>query len=113
MDEEAKKALVPSLILQPLVENSIKYAVADREAGGRITISGNRQGDQLVLVVADDGPGIPLGPEGDIPEFTGVGLINTRERLEQLYGNDHSVEFALVVPHGLKIEIRIPYETEL
>ena len=102
---------MPSLILQPLVENSIKYAVANRESGGKITINAEKHGNELLLRVADDGPGIPL-EVGELPNFKGVGLVNTMERLEQLYGAKHSCEFKSAVPHGLVIEIQLPYETE-
>jgi two-component system LytT family sensor kinase len=109
VEEEAGHALVPSLILQPLVENSIKYAVANREDGGTISIQARREGEQLVLVVADDGPGIER-VNGVIPEFTGVGLANTQDRLQQLFGPSHSCEFGESEPHGLRIVIRIPFE---
>jgi two-component system, LytTR family, sensor kinase len=111
VNEDAKRALVPSLILQPLVENSIKYAVANREGGGEITIAASRMNGELLLSVTDDGPGIET-VNGEVPEFTGVGLANTRERLAQLYGKKHGCEFRQVEPHGLQIEIRIPYEAE-
>ncbi|MCB1694015.1 MAG: histidine kinase [Pseudomonadales bacterium] len=111
MDDAARKAMVPSMILQPLVENSIKYAVASRESGGRITISAKVFAGDLLLAVTDDGPGIPL-ERGKIPEFSGVGITNTRERLKELYGDRQSCRFSEALPHGLQIEIRIPYETE-
>lgn len=111
VDEAAKKALVPSLILQPLVENSIKYAVATRESGGCIRIEAHKLNGELQLIVSDDGPGIAT-ENGKLPDMNGVGLANTRERLAQLYGKSHSCEFGAAEPHGLKIEIRIPYETQ-
>jgi sensor histidine kinase YesM len=110
VDDAAKKALVPSLILQPLVENSIKYAVATCETGGTISIEAHKLNGYLQLVVADDGPGIQM-ENGAPPDFSGVGLVNTRERLAQLYGASHDCVFGPVEPHGLKIDIRIPYET--
>lgn len=112
VDEEARRALVPSLILQPLVENSIKYAVANREDGGAIVIAAEKLNGDLLLSVADDGPGIDR-VNGELPEFTGVGLANTRERLAQLYGKNHGCEFHAVDPHGLRIVINIPFETEI
>ncbi len=111
ISEEARKALVPSLLLQPLVENSIKYAVANREGGGKITIRGKVFAGDLLIEVMDDGPGIPLD-HGKLPEFKGVGLQNTRDRLQELYGARHSCKFGSALPHGLKIEIRIPFEIE-
>ena len=111
VDDEAKRALVPSLILQPLVENSIKYAVAQRETGGKITIEAKRLNGDLMLRVMDDGPGLD-SVNGELPEFSGVGLANTKERLAQLYGKKHSCVFSNAEPHGLKIEICIPFEVE-
>ena len=106
--EEAADALVPSLLLQPLVENSIKYAISAQEAGGTITVNGRIDGDQLVLEVSDDGPGMTI--IDGAPEVSGVGLANTHDRLRQLYGEGSSCVFTPAVPHGLTTEIRIPFE---
>lgn len=111
IEDNARKALVPSLILQPLVENSIKYAVANRVEGGKITISGKVFAGDLLLEVMDNGPGITT-ENGKLPKFSGVGLRNTQERLQELYGAKHSCKIGTALPHGLKIEIRIPFETE-
>lgn len=110
VDDEAKKALVPSLILQPLVENAIKYAVATRETGGTISIEASKLNKHLQLIVADDGPGIAT-EKGKPPAYNGVGIANTIDRLAQMYGEKHACEFGPAEPHGLKIDIRIPYET--
>lgn len=109
--DDVKQALVPSLILQPLVENSVKYAVANREEGGVIRILATKEDDKLQLIVADDGPGIELR-DGELPHFNGVGLANTRDRLEQLYGEKHTCKFLPAEPHGLLIQIQIPLEIE-
>lgn len=109
VQDEARRAMVPSLLLQPLVENAIKYAVADREAGGEIRIAAKVFAGDLLLEVSDNGPGIPF-KDGQMPAFSGVGIANTRERLLQLYGERQSCRFSPALPHGLKIEIRIPYE---
>ncbi len=111
IDETAARALVPSMLLQPLVENSIKYAVAKRENGGTIKIHAKVFAGDLLLEVFDDGPGIAM-EEGKLPEFTGVGLRNTRDRLAELYGSAHSCRISEALPHGLKIDIRIPFEKE-
>ncbi len=112
VDDAAKHALVPSLVLQPLVENSIKYAVANRESGGEINVTARKQNGLLILSLEDDGPGIEL-ENGKLPEFTGVGIANTRERLAQLYNQAHTCEFLNAEPHGLRIEITIPFEIKL
>lgn len=111
MTDDAAKALVPSLILQPLVENAIKYAIASRVDGGTISIIAKKYAGDLVIDVIDDGPGLDIKP-GEIPAFGGVGIANTRERLNELYGDRHSCKFIPSLPHGLKIEIRIPYERD-
>lgn len=110
VQDQAGHALIPSMLLQPLVENAIKYAVADREEGGRIQIDAERRGDELVVTVQDDGPGIAM-ENGGLPEFNGVGIKNIRERLFELYGDAHLFEISNNDPRGLKIEIRLPFES--
>ena len=111
LEDDARKALVPSLLLQPLVENSIKYAVASRECGGAIRINGRVFAGDLLLEVIDDGPGIEV-EAGKQPEFAGVGLANTKDRLREMYGKRHSFRLCNAEPNGLKIEIRMPFEKE-
>jgi signal transduction histidine kinase len=107
VDDDANGALVPSLILQPLVENSLKYAVAPREEGGRLRIIAKREGEDLRLVVADDGPGLPVGVE--LGTGRGVGFRNTRERLQALYGEHQALAVRFARP-GLRVEISLPFE---
>ena len=103
----AGNALVPSLLLQPLVENAIKYAIAQSINGGSIGISAKVFGDDLLLVVADDGPGLDL-KHGRMPKGGGVGVSNCRERLKELYQNEQSFRLSTTDPHGLTVSIRIP-----
>jgi LytS/YehU family sensor histidine kinase len=63
----------------------------------------------LLIEVSNDGPGVEL-VDGEIPDSNGLGLRNTRERLNELYGNRHSIRFEDTDPHGLAINIRIPFE---
>jgi two-component system LytT family sensor kinase len=107
IDEAALPGLVPSLILQPLVENSLKYAIAPREEGGRLRIIAELEGPQLKLVVADDGPGLPIGV--NLGEGRGVGFRNTRERLAALYGDHQTLAVRFARP-GLRLEITLPFE---
>ncbi len=107
VDEAACSGLVPSLILQPLVENALKYAVAPREEGGRLRIIAQLESGHLNLVVADDGPGLPVGVE--LGTGRGVGFRNTRERLAALYGEHQTLAVRFSRP-GLRIEITLPFE---
>ncbi len=96
--------LVPALLLQPLVENAVRYAVADREAGGTITIGARRDGDTIELTVADDGPGFT---EGARPRGHGVGLESVRERL-RLAGEGHTLSIDTAPGAGTRVTVRVP-----
>jgi len=111
----AMDARMPSLLLQPLVENAVKYAVTPMEEGADIHIDARLMGDRLVITIADTGPGLGAarGPAGEIPvsaQGTGVGLANIRERLVQAYGEDQRFEVEDNEPHGLIVLIDIPYQ---
>jgi len=107
VDEGVLQALVPSLVLQPLVENSLKYAVAPREEGGRLRIEAREEQGRLRMVVQDDGPGLPVGVE--LGAGRGVGFRNTRERLAVLYGDQQKLAVRFSRP-GLRLEITLPFE---
>lgn len=109
IDERAKKAKLPSMLLQPLVENAIKHAIADSETGGRLDIAAWVENGELCLEVTDDGPGIPI-VDGFPVLGQGVGLRNTIDRLKTLYEDQCSIVLRPVKPNGLKINIKIPYE---
>lgn len=85
VEDGARRALVPNLILQPLVENAIRHGISTRPEKGRIEIAAERRGGRLVVSVRDDGPGLPPGG----PAGGGVGVENTRQRLSQIFGADH------------------------
>ncbi len=107
IEEDAADAQVPNLILQPLVENAIRHAVAPRASKSLVEISATRCNGQVQLQVRDDGPGI--GSETIAP--TGIGLSNTRARLEKLYGPAHSFQLAPAQGGGLQVTITIPFHT--
>jgi LytS/YehU family sensor histidine kinase len=109
---DVMEARLPSLLLQPIVENAIKYAVTPSEEGADILIDARRIGDRLVLTVADTGPGLNGGavPPNSGVSSTQVGLANIRDRLVQAYGADHRFELADNSPHGLIVLIEIPYQ---
>jgi hypothetical protein len=111
IEPEAQNGLVPSLILQPLIENAIKYAVSPREDGGTLKISAKVHQDMLLLQLADDGPGLDDSSK-KAGSSSGVGLKITRERLQQLYGDDQAFTLAPNDPSGLVVTINIPFETE-
>ena len=86
VDDTLKDAAVPPFLLQPLVENALRHGIARRDNAGRIEVSARREGDDLVLEVRDDGPGID-GLAGLRDGSNGVGLANVRERLTTMYGS--------------------------
>jgi len=101
----AEGALVPPLILQPLVENAVRHAIQPREAGGAIEITARRLEQWLTLGVTDDGPGVSGEAEGG----RGVGLTNTRQRLAELYGAGAELLLARGPRGGLVVSVRLPY----
>lgn len=103
-----ENALVPCLILQPLVENAIRHGIEPQETNGQLTISAKNTDGKLELCVIDNGP----GPEEkkSFP-WEGIGLSNTRSRLQHLYGENYELELAAGDPHGMKARISIPFRT--
>lgn len=99
---------VPWLVLQPLVENAIRHAVAARPGPGRIAISAQRHGGFLCLQVRDDGPG-----PADAANGSGIGLANTRERLQHLYGDRHRFSVAGHPDGGTVAELAVPLPADL
>jgi sensor histidine kinase YesM len=110
VDDVALEARVPSLLLQPLIENAVKYAVSPSEKGGSIRIEARVRGAMLELTVADDGPGLKDAEKAF--EGRGVGLRNARERLSVIYGDRH--RFAVLDNRpGLRVEIGFPSEVKV
>jgi sensor histidine kinase YesM len=93
-----------------MIENAIKYAISPSEDGGTIRISAKVQHNTLVLQLSDTGPGLGNGNNGQ--KSSGVGLKNTRERLQQLYGENQAFTLAPNEPSGLTITINIPFEED-
>ena len=133
IDEKAKDGLLPSLLLQPLVENAIKYAVTPQEGGADIKVSAQLALKKLRITVSDTGPGLQRkgsrnmvrksGEKGHTPAVkagastevagpsTGLGLANIRDRLAQAYGDKHSFETSSSPEGGFSVIIEIPFET--
>ncbi len=107
--QETLDMYVPNLILQPLVENAIHHGISPHSNGGKITISARKVGGRLVLEVRDDGPGI----ENISTARKGVGLSNSIERMERLYGNEQHVEFQNAEEGGLIVQLSMPAQFEI
>ena len=99
-------AAVPNMLLQPLVENAIRHGIARKVGGGRVEITARREDGELCLVVRDTGPGLAEAKPG---LSKGVGLANTRSRLEHLFGERHSLDFSEPPGGGLAVKIVIPF----
>jgi two-component system LytT family sensor kinase len=107
IDPAAADVLMPSMLLQPLVENCIKHGISGKVEGGTITLSARRLGSRLIMEVEDDGSGIS---ETDLPLVfsKGIGVSNVKERLQVLYGRDYRFEIDSREGFGTRIEIEIP-----
>jgi len=111
IDPETLDALVPNLLLQPLVENSVRHAVAARSEGGFVEVVARRAGDVLELKVRDNGPGLPKDRASSPPR--GVGLTNTRSRLEHLYGASQRLQFSETPGGGLTVTVVVPFRRDI
>jgi sensor histidine kinase YesM len=109
IESETIGAKLPSLLLQPLIENAIKYAVTPSESGANIWITATREGQAVRIEVADDGNG--EGADMVASPSTGVGLANIRDRLSQAYGAAHRFETRKNERGGFSVIIEIPYES--
>jgi signal transduction histidine kinase len=107
IEPAARSARVPSLVLQPIVENSIKHGFSQRLDASRLEIGALRDGDWLCVTVCDDGPGLP--PEWDLATQCGRGLRNVVERLDALYRGAWSLSLTNAPTGGTVAELRIPF----
>ena len=120
VEDTAAKAQIPSMLLQPLIENAIKYGVSPLEEGAEISLLAQIVGPRLRITVSDSGPGVDVGGVADdLPAVmathkrrnsTGVGLANIRDRLAQAYGDDHRFEIRSPESGGFTVIIEIPHE---
>ncbi|MBU8895205.1 histidine kinase [Corallococcus sp. M34] len=104
-DPETLGARVPSLILQPLVENAVKHGTSRRASRGRILVRASRWGERLRLEVRDDGPGLRAGGSGG----TGIGVANTRDRIRELYGEGYGLTLEDLAEGGVRARLELPY----
>jgi LytS/YehU family sensor histidine kinase len=108
--DDTEHALVPSMILQPLAENAIRHGIDAHCGAGVITVESERRNGTLHLRVSDSGPGFPSeGPP--VMARLGVGLSNTRARLEQLYGARQEIVFGRSDQGGGTVTVSIPFRT--
>ena len=107
---EALDARVPHLLLQPLVENSVRHGISRHATPGEIVIGARHDGDSLYLRVTDNGPGLR---ESTHPQNkSGLGLITTRERLRTLYGDAQRFEIRSLPGGGVEVSVQLPFQLE-
>ena len=120
VEPQAAQAAIPSMLLQPLIENAIKYGVTPQEEGAMISLVAQVVGPRLRVTVSDTGPGIRKGGSEGLganlpgrirrPSSTGVGLANIRDRLAQAYGDEHRFEIRSPDSGGFSVLIELPFE---
>ena len=109
--DELMKAMVPTLILQPLVENAIRHGIEPRRGPGLISIEVKQEDKHLQIIVRDNGRGLPR-EDLNSDARRGIGLTNTQARLQALYGQDQSLSFARAEPQGCRVDIQLPFHLE-
>jgi signal transduction histidine kinase len=107
IDPATRDAQVPSLILQPLVENAIRHGIEPQMRTGRITLRSALEGENIILTVTDNGGGMPLGGF----KREGIGLANSRARLAELYGDEQKFEMFNQPEGGLSVRLTFPFAT--
>jgi two-component system, LytTR family, sensor kinase len=109
IDPRTLSVLVPSILLQPLIENSIKHGLEPRLHGGTVTLRSKLEGDRVLIEVADDGVGMGNRPPSGLKRTgAGIGMKNVQERLEVLYGNQARFEIVSNPGRGTLVTIEIP-----
>jgi sensor histidine kinase YesM len=101
---------VPNLILQPIVENAVRHGISKQTDPGCITIRARQQNNRLIMQVEDNGPGLQTNSNGSA---SGIGLSNTRARLEQFYGDDFRFQIANSDGRGVTVTVDIPVESDV
>jgi len=111
IDRDARDCLIPSMLLQPLVENAIRHGVEPREGKGTVQVSVRREADSLRINICDSGAGFRLGGDGR-PAREGIGIANTRERLDHIYGSAASLQLQNRTEGGAEAIVTLPLMTE-
>jgi sensor histidine kinase YesM len=108
VDPDTMHAMVPTFILQPLVENAIRHGTQPRSARSLVEVQAWQDNGQLHLRVRDDGPGLP--PGWDAARCVGIGISNTRERLQRLYGDrDQCFKIVSEAGRGVSVDLNFPF----
>jgi len=110
MAETTLSCIVPNLILQPIVENAVRHGIAAQNGSGRVAIVSRRKADNLLITISNDGP--RLATDWRIDDADGVGLANTKKRLECLYGDEHRFELTNNATGGVVAILEIPFRLE-
>ena len=110
IDSSAEVVRIPSLLLQPLAENAIKYAIAPMEEGGKISVSAELEKDYVCIEMLDSGPG--LKSEDQSLDGVGIGLRNTVDRLHEFYGDNYTFNLESGSSGGLRVFMRLPLEKQ-
>jgi two-component system LytT family sensor kinase len=117
VDPDVSEVSVPYLLLQPLVENAVRHGIAPHAEAGVVRVAAQpatiRGQKGVELTVADSGPGFPKEPETLLAESDGVGLANTKRRLDTLYGEAHTFELGTAAEGGARVTLRLPLTTEV
>jgi signal transduction histidine kinase len=111
IDRDVRDCLVPSMLLQPLVENAIRHGVEPKEGKGDVQVSVRRDADSLRINIADTGAGFALGRDGR-PAREGIGIANTRERLDHIYGSAATLVLQNRSSGGAEAIVVLPLVTE-
>jgi sensor histidine kinase YesM len=107
IDEQTLEAFVPSMLLQPIVENALKHGLVTKLGGGELRIRTSTQDGRLVIMIEDNGVGIPKERMGQV-FGDGIGISNVYERLRVLYGADFRMDISSREGEGTRIRIEIP-----
>ena len=107
VEPEARRALVPSMVLQPLVENALRHGIDRRAGGGRVALAASRENNRLRVRISNDGP--LVAADGEASARQHVGLANTRDRLAQLYGKAYELRFEPRPEGGAVVTLELPW----
>lgn len=108
VEPQSLDVIVPNLILQPIVENAVRHGLAQRTTAGRITIRAFKRNERLVMQVEDNGGGLKTSVNSNGSSSGGIGLNNTRARLQQLFGDDYGLSIANSSERGVIVTVEIP-----